>query len=77
MTACVIMYNMIIEDERNLNAPSREVVDAPIPTVEMVVDEHTRYQEFLSRHRQIRYKDAHTALCNALIENLWKEYNRS
>ena len=70
MTACVIMHNMIIEDERDLNAPTREAVDVPIPTVEIAVDECTRFQEFLSRHRQIRDKDAHIALRNALIEHL-------
>ena len=77
MTACVIMHNMIIEDERDLNAPTREAVDAPIPTVEIAVDECTRFQEFLSRHRQIRDKDAHIALRNALIEHLWEEYSTS
>ena len=77
MTTCVIMHNMIIEDERDLNAPTREAVDAPIPTVEMAADERTRFQEFLSRHRQIRDKDAHIALRNALIEHLWEEYSAS
>ena len=65
---------MIIEDERDLNAPTREAVDALIPTVEMAVDECTRFQEFLSRHRQIRDKDAHIALRDALIKHLWEEY---
>ena len=48
MTTCDIMYKIIIEDERDLNAPTKEAVDAPIPTIEMAVDEHTRFQEFLS-----------------------------
>ena len=77
MIAYVIMHNMIIKDERDLNAPIREAVDAPIPTVEMAVDERTRFQEFLSRHRKIRDKDAHIALRNALIEYLWEEYSIS
>ena len=75
MTMCIIMQNMIIEDERDLNTPTEEAVDAPTPTVEMVVDEHTHFQEFLSRHCQIRDKDAHIALRNALIEHLWEEHN--
>ena len=77
MTACIIMHNMIIEDERDLNAPIEEAIDAPTPAVEMVVDEHTRFQDFLSRHRAIRDKDAHIALRNALIEHLWEEYSTS
>ena len=43
ITACVIMHNMIIEDDRDLNSPSKEAVDAPIPAVETVVDEYTRF----------------------------------
>ena len=43
MTAYVIMHNMIIENEHDLKAPSKEVGDAPILTIEMVVDEHTRF----------------------------------
>ena len=69
------MHNMIIEDERNFNASMEEAVDAPTPTVEMVVDEHTCFQEFLSRHREIRDKDAHIALRYALIKHLWEEHN--
>ena len=70
MIVCIIMHNMIIEDERDLNALIEEVVDAPTPTIEMVVDEHTCFQEFLSQHREIRDKDAYIALRNALIEHL-------
>ena len=77
MTACIIMHNIIIKDERDLNAPIEEAIDAPTPAVEMVVDEHTRFQDFLSRHRAIRDKDAHIALRNALIEHLWEEYSTS
>ena len=29
MTACIIMHNMIIEDERNLDAPIQEAREAP------------------------------------------------
>ena len=61
MIACIIMHNMIIEDERDLNAPIEEAVDAPTPTVKMVVAEHTLFQEFLSRHYKVKDKDAHIA----------------
>ena len=30
---------MIIEDERDPNAPIKDVLEAPTPTIEMVVDE--------------------------------------
>ncbi|KAL2490984.1 putative harbinger transposase-derived nuclease [Abeliophyllum distichum] len=70
MTACIIMHNMIIEDERDVDAPIVGWVEAPNPEVEMVVDDNTRFQEFLGRHRQIKNKEAHIALRNALIDHL-------
>ncbi|XP_040374628.1 uncharacterized protein LOC112200366 [Rosa chinensis] len=50
MTTCIIMHNMIIEDERDLTAPIREFNQAPAPTVEMVVDEDARFNQFLARN---------------------------
>lgn len=61
---------MIIEDERDLNAIITDVMEAQIPEVEMVVDNNTRFQEFLTRHRQIKNKDAHIALRTTLIDHL-------
>ncbi|KAM6575620.1 hypothetical protein CsatA_023947 [Cannabis sativa] len=77
MTSCIIMHNMIIEDERDLNAPIEERVEVPSPEVEMVEDDNARFQEFLARHRKIKDKDAHIELRNALIEHLWDEYSNS
>ena len=42
----VIMHNMIIEDERDINAPIRDSRSTPLPTVETAVNEHTRFQQF-------------------------------
>ncbi|KAL5756358.1 hypothetical protein ACOSQ2_021104 [Xanthoceras sorbifolium] len=42
MTSCIIMHNMIIEDERNVNADIENWREALIPEVETVVDETTR-----------------------------------
>ncbi|AAF97981.1 F21J9.3 [Arabidopsis thaliana] len=35
MTSCIIMHNMIIEDERDIDAPIEERVEVPIEEVEM------------------------------------------
>ena len=40
MTTCIILHNMIIEDECNFSAPIPHVVEAPTPTTEMVIDEN-------------------------------------
>ena len=74
MTTCIIMHNMIIKDERDVDAAIQDHTEAPTPKVEMVLDENTRFREFLARHRQIRDKNAHVALRNALIDHLWEEY---
>ena len=52
-------------------------MQAPIPTVDMRVDENTRFQEFLARHKHIKDKEAHIALRNALIDHLWDEFSNS
>ena len=68
---------MIIEDERDLYAPIQDVREVPSLDVEMIVDENTRFHQFITRYRQIRDKNAHIALHNALIDHLWDEYSNS
>ncbi|XP_062112627.1 uncharacterized protein LOC133823792 [Humulus lupulus] len=54
MTSCIIMHNVIIEDERDINASIEERVKVPSPEVRMVEDDNARFQEFLTRHRKIK-----------------------
>ncbi|KAL4555182.1 hypothetical protein LXL04_037793 [Taraxacum kok-saghyz] len=77
MTSCIIMHNMIIEDERDVNATIKDRGEEPTMELEMVVDADVRFQEFLDRHKKIKDKDAHNELRNALIEYLWDEYVNS
>ena len=77
MTTCIILHNMIIEDERDLTAPIMDAVEAPDPQVERVTDESFQIEQFLARHRQIKNKDAHFELRNALIEHLWENFTNS
>ncbi|KAK2645255.1 hypothetical protein Ddye_020450 [Dipteronia dyeriana] len=77
MTTCIIMHNMIIADERDVTASIEDHMEEPTPEVEMVLDENTRFQQFIARHRGIKDKDAHIALRNALINHLWDEYTNS
>lgn len=61
---------MIIENERDVDAPIQETMEAPTPQVQVAVDENTCFQKFFAWHRQIRNKDTHIALKNALIDLL-------
>ncbi|KAK2646589.1 hypothetical protein Ddye_021784 [Dipteronia dyeriana] len=70
MTTCIIMHNMIITDERDAQSSIEDHMEAPTPEVEMVLDENTRFQQFLAGHSGIKIKDAHIALRNALIDHL-------
>ena len=40
LTLCIILHNVIIEDERHHNAPTQDVIQAPSPMTEMVVDKN-------------------------------------
>ncbi|KAK3183019.1 hypothetical protein Dsin_030305 [Dipteronia sinensis] len=64
------MHNMIIEDERTMHINFEDLNPTSISDIEMVSDETTRFRQFLTRHRQIKDKDAHIALRNALIDHL-------
>ncbi|TMX02487.1 hypothetical protein EJD97_021412 [Solanum chilense] len=56
MTTFIILHNMIFEDECDLNAPIQDVVEAPTPIIEMVVDENLRFKQFLARQKKLRIK---------------------
>ena len=53
MTTCIIMHNMIIEDERDLSVIIEDALEASTPTVEKVENENIRFQQFLTQHKKI------------------------
>ncbi|CAN6295279.1 unnamed protein product, partial [Urochloa humidicola] len=69
MTACVIMHNMIIEDERG-QPEDFEYEDMG----DRVEPEHNedRIKTFLEMHRKIEDREAHDQLRDDLIEHLWQ-----
>ncbi|XP_024009204.1 uncharacterized protein LOC112084190 [Eutrema salsugineum] len=74
MTTCIILHNMIIEDERDLSAPIEVRREVLPPEVEIEANESIRFQEFLARYRKIKDKEIHFSLRNTLIDHLWEKY---
>ena len=71
MINCIIIHNMIIEDERDIDATLEEQGKVPNAEVEMTSVDDARFQEFLARHNRIKDRDAHIKRRDALIEHLW------
>ncbi|XP_012851118.1 PREDICTED: uncharacterized protein LOC105970840 [Erythranthe guttata] len=68
MKACIIMHNMIIEDE---NGPSTIEFDVMTPNV-IPSREHTNdFMEFIQAHHRIRDRATHSQLQRDLVEHLW------
>ncbi|XP_042028659.1 uncharacterized protein LOC121775702 [Salvia splendens] len=72
MITCIILHNMIVEDERDFTSPIEVAREAPKPEVEMATNQDARFQEYLSWYEAIRTKNAHLELQNALVDHLWE-----
>ena len=74
MKACVILHNMIIEDERDVN----EVVELDYkqindnPTIQLSRENTYTFTEFIETHQCIRDHKNHFQLQSDLIEHLWQ-----
>ena len=74
MKACVILHNMIIEDERD----ETEVVDLDyeqtdeISCTPMSREPTNEFTEFIQVHQCIRDREVHSQLQMNLVEHLWQ-----
>jgi hypothetical protein len=74
MRACVIMHNMIVEDERFVVDPN-ERFDYSGENVQPAHGHATRtLDEYIDAHRRIRDKETHLQLKEDLIEHLWNHH---
>jgi len=73
MRACVIMHNMIVEDEGSVDPDER--FDGCGQNVQPGRGQATRtLDEFIEAHRKIRDDETHFQLKEDLIEHLWSHY---
>lgn len=71
MMACIILHNMIIEDERDLRNPDYMYDNGPAPVIPVSREPTADFASFVTRYRNIRDSEKHYELRNDLIEHLW------
>ena len=76
MKACIILHNMIVEDERDLYDLSIDYDDVegntPQPNVER--NHHPCYAAYLRRVAQVHNPDLHARLQSDLVEEIWNRH---
>ncbi|KAK9267481.1 hypothetical protein L1049_009907 [Liquidambar formosana] len=65
MKTCIILHNMIIEDERDKNA------EEPTQPIELSREPTPTFSEFISCYHMIRSSAFHHTLRNDLIKHIW------
>ena len=80
MKACIILHNMIVEDEREDERDANEVVDLDYeqndgvdnPPLQMLREQSDEFLSYIERHGCIRDREIHFQLQSDLIEHLWQ-----
>jgi hypothetical protein len=73
MTACIIMHNMILEDERDLGRIESSYERGAAETRHFVSHAATSdFVSFVKKHEEIHNSQFHYQLKNDLVEHLWQ-----
>ncbi|KAF8407238.1 hypothetical protein HHK36_006365 [Tetracentron sinense] len=74
MKACIIMHNMIVEDERDVNGIEDFNYDAIDESSHAPVSHKhtTELMEFIQGIHHIRNRETHSQLQSDLVEHLWQ-----
>ena len=73
MQACVIMHNMIIEDDRKTGVRKHVgPYECQGPLAEVDHDVPADIVDYLARHAEIRDTNVHDQLQSDLVEHLWR-----
>ena len=80
MKACIILYNMIIEDKWDPNGVQQgddyKQVPESIPTT-VSQEPTTKVQNFIQSHIRIKDRETHSQLQDDLVEHLWQLFGQS
>ncbi|XP_062186025.1 uncharacterized protein LOC133889569 [Phragmites australis] len=76
MIACVIMHNMIVEDERDEDEQMQYEYAGQLvrPTPREVRNRTPELHDFLQAHNNIRNRETHSQLQEDLVEHLWQRH---
>jgi hypothetical protein len=78
MMACVILYNMIVEDKQTNNGEEDleyEQLNEPLEIVTLGATND--FSEFIRRHHSIKDKETHSQLQLDLVEYLWQLHSEA
>ncbi|XP_020964109.1 uncharacterized protein LOC107648299 [Arachis ipaensis] len=81
MRACIILHNMIIEDERDIYAGNftqgleYDDVKNGLSQPQLGEEDFAPYHQFLQRNAQLRNRQQHRQLKEDLIEHIWQFHN--
>jgi hypothetical protein len=74
MKVCIILYNMIIEDERGENVTEgffHYEQEKENPNI-VLLEKTSCFMEFIRGHQCIREQEAHSRLQLDLVEHIWQ-----
>jgi hypothetical protein len=76
MTACIIMHNMIIEDEQDLGRIESPYESGVAEIRDFVSPMTSDFVSFVKKHKEIRDSQIHFELKNDLVEHLWQRHRQ-
>ncbi|XP_062181720.1 uncharacterized protein LOC133885993 [Phragmites australis] len=83
MLACIILHNMIVEDEKEEAANTRDLNLNEIPSTSVVQDPEISHEDMpaftkvLEKHSKIRDRPTHIQLKKDLVEHIWQKFGQN
>ncbi|XP_075665731.1 uncharacterized protein LOC142635468 [Castanea sativa] len=81
MKACIILHNMIVEDERNdnevVNLDCEQIDGVDNPPMQVLHEQNDEFLSCIERYGRIRDRDIHFQLQKDLVEHLWQLHGES